>query len=190
MTANANDRKPEFFIFEKAKMTRTIKLKTFLPYSPDKVWLALTDAHLLGNWFMENDIEPKLNFEFTFRMAPQKGWDGITHCRIIAIEPQKRIAYTYRGEASGEKALACAGIHSDAADKVTKGIFARLDTVLSFTLEPSCGGTILRLEHSGYKGLKLTIISLIMQMGWKKQLTKKLPKALERQSLQKQNVSI
>ncbi len=70
-----------------------------------------------------------------------------------------------RGEATGEKALACAGIHSDTAGKVTKGIFAQLDTVLSFSLEPTCGGTILYLEHSGYKGLKLVIVSLIMGMG-------------------------
>jgi hypothetical protein len=35
------------------------------------------------------------------------------------------------------------------------------------------------MEHSGYKGLKLIIVSLIMQMGWKKQLRKKLPKVLE-----------
>lgn len=161
-------------------MTRTINLKTVLPYPPEKVWLALTDAKLLGSWFMENNIEPTPGYYFTFRMAPQKGWDGITHCEITAVEPQKHIAYTYRGEATGEKALACAGIHSDAADKLTKGIFAKLDTVLNFTLEPTCGGTILSMEHSGYKGLKLVIVSLVMQMGWKKQLRKKLPKVLER----------
>ena len=160
-------------------MTRAIRLKKFLPYTPEKVWMALTEPGLLGSWFMKNDIEPKLNYEFTFRMAPQKGWNGITHCKIISIEPQKHIAYTYRGEATGEKALACAGIHSEAADKMTKGIFAKLDTVLNFTLEPTCGGTILSLEHSGYKGIKLVIISLIMQMGWRKQLSKKLPKVLE-----------
>ena len=83
-------------------------------------------------------------------------------------------------EATGEKALACAGIHSDTADKLTKGIFTRLDTVLSFTLEPTCGGTIVHLKHSGYRGVKLVIISLIMQLGWKKQLRKRLPKVLER----------
>lgn len=160
-------------------MKRTIKLKTVLPYSPDKVWRALTDAKLLGSWFMENNIKPELNYYFTFRMAPQKGWDGITHCEITAIEPIKHIAYTYRGEATGEKSLACAGIHSGTADKMTKGIFTKLDTVLSFTLEPTCGGTILSMEHSGYIGLKLIIVSLIMQMGWKKQLRKKLPKVLE-----------
>ena len=161
-------------------MKRTIKLKTVLPYAPEKVWQALTDARLLGSWFMENNIKPELDHYFTFRMAPQKGWDGITHCEIIAIEPLKHIAYTYRGEATGEKALACAGIHSDAANKITKGIFTKLDTVLSFMLEPTCGGTILSLQHSGYSGLKLIIVSLVMQMGWKKQLRKKLPKVLER----------
>jgi len=161
-------------------MRRTIKLKTVLPYTQEKVWQALIDPRLLGSWFMENNIEPALGHSFTFRMKPQKGWDGITHCEIISVEPRKHIAYTYRGEATGEKALACAGIRSDTADNLTKGIFTKLDTVLSFTLEPISGGTILSMEHSGYKGLKLVIISLIMQMGWKKQLRKKLPKVLER----------
>ena len=160
-------------------MTRTIKLKTFLPHEQDKVWRALTEPKLLASWFMENNIEPVQGYYFTFRMKPQKGWDGMTHCEIIGVKPQEYIAYTYRGEATGEKALACAGVHSETADKLTKGIFTKLDTVLNFKLEPTCGGTILHLEHSGYKGLKLSIISLIMQMGWKKQLRKKLPKVLE-----------
>ncbi|HEV2480508.1 MAG TPA: SRPBCC domain-containing protein [Puia sp.] len=159
-------------------MTRSIILKTFLPYSQEMVWKALTDPKLLGSWFMENDIEPTRGHYFTFRMKPQKGWDGITHCNIIDIDPPRHISYTYRGEATGEKALACAGIHLDTADKLTKGIFAKLDTVLSFSLEPTCGGTILTMNHSGYKGLKLAIISLIMKMGWRKQLKKKLPKLL------------
>jgi len=160
-------------------MKRTIRLKTFLPYSIEAVWKALTDAQLLGGWFMENDLEPLIGKEFTFRMKPQKGWDGITHCRITALEPEKHIAYTYRGEAGGEKALACAGIHSEQADKALKGIFTKLDTLVEFTLEPTCGGTLLYLRQSGYKGLKLVIISLIMEMGWKKQLRKKLPALLE-----------
>jgi uncharacterized protein YndB with AHSA1/START domain len=161
-------------------MTRTIKIKTVLPYAVDKVWRALTDAHVLSQWFMENNIEAKPGHYFTFRMAHQKGWDGITHCEILTVEPHKFISYSYRGEATGEKALACAGIHSDAADKMTKGIFTKLNTVVTFRLEPTCGGTILYLEQSGYSGLKLSVISFIMQMGWRKQLTKKLPKVLDR----------
>jgi uncharacterized protein YndB with AHSA1/START domain len=159
-------------------MERTIRLKSYLPYRPEMVWKALTDARTMGKWFMENDIKPLLGYEFTFKMAPQKGWDGITHCRIIELEPVQRIAYTYQGSASGEKTLACAGIHSEAADKVAKGIFTELDTVLRFTLETTCGGTLLKVEHSGYRGLKLVIVSLVMGWGWKKQLRKKLPLVL------------
>lgn len=161
-------------------MQRTIRLKTHLPYSQELVWRALTEADLLGQWFMKNDIKPEEGHEFMFRMAPQKGWDGITHCKIISVEPMRHIAYTYRGEASGEKTLSCAGIHSDAADKVAKGIFAELDTVLSFTLTPICGGTTLTMEHSGYRGLKMVLISFVMGMGWKKQLFKKLPVVLQK----------
>jgi uncharacterized protein YndB with AHSA1/START domain len=161
-------------------MTRAIRLKVVLPHPVEKVWRALTDSRILGTWFMENDLEPVPGHYFTFRMAPQKGWDGITHCEVQQVEPPKHIAYTYRGEATGEKALACAGIHSATADSMTKGIFTKLDTVVRFRLEPTCGGTILHLEQSGYRGIKMVIISLIMQMGWKKQLKKRLPAVLDK----------
>ncbi len=162
------------------KMERTIKLTVFLPYDQDLVWRALTEADLLGAWFMPNDIEAETGHYFTFRMKAQKGWDGITHCEIISAIPKQYLAYSYRGEATGEKALACAGIHSDKADKLTKGIFTKLDTVLSFSLEPTCSGSLLKVKQSGYKGIKLVLISFIMEMGWKKQLHKKLPHLLQK----------
>jgi uncharacterized protein YndB with AHSA1/START domain len=161
-------------------MERTIKLNVFLPYDQDLVWRALTEAELLGAWFMPNDIEAEAGHYFTFRIKAQKGWDGITHCEIISAVPKQYLAYSYRGEATGEKALACAGIHSEKADKLTKGIFTKLDTVLSFSLESTCGGTLLKVRHSGYKGVKLVLISFIMEMGWKKQLRKKLPNLLQK----------
>jgi len=159
-------------------MTKTIKVKTVLPYATEIVWQALTDSKWLGMWFMANNIEPKPGFEFQFKMAPQKGWDGITHCRIIEVDRLRSISYTYKGEATGEKALACAGIHSEQADKAGKGFFTKLDTIVKFTLMPTCGGTILYLEHSGYTGVLQVIVSYIMKMGWKKQLKKKLPSVL------------
>lgn len=160
-------------------MKRTIHITSNLQYKTEQVWQALTDSKLLGKWFMENDFKPGLNQEFTFRMAPQKGWNGITYCKITEIEPLKKLTYTYQGSATGEKALACAGINSEMADSVGKGIFTELDTILSFTLTPTSNGTCLTMEHSGYKGLKLVIVSYVMGMGWKKQLHKKLPLVLE-----------
>lgn len=161
-------------------MKKTIRIKTILPYQTNLVWQALTDSKWLSMWFMENDIEPKPGFEFQFKMAPQKGWDGITHCKIINVEPLQHISYTYKGEATGEKALACAGINSEQADKAGKGLFTKLDTILNFKLMPTCGGTILFMEQSGYTGFLQVIVSYIMKMGWKKQLNKKLPLVLEK----------
>ena len=60
-------------------MQRSITMKTFLPYPAEKVWSALTDPQILGQWFMKNNIHPEPGYEFNFQMAPQKGWDGITH---------------------------------------------------------------------------------------------------------------
>ena len=92
-----------------------------MPYKREQVWLAITDSGLLGKWFMENDFTPSVGREFTSGMAPRKRWDGITHCRVTEFEPLQKVAYTYRGSASGEKTLACAGIHSQMADKAAKG---------------------------------------------------------------------
>jgi uncharacterized protein YndB with AHSA1/START domain len=166
-------------------MERTVRIKKYLPYPIPTVWKAITDSDILGRWFMENNFEPVLNREFTFKMAPQKGWDGITHCKVTELEDQHKISFTYRGSASGEKALACAGIHSELADSAAKGIFAELDTVLKFTLTPDCNGCCLGMEHSGFKGFKLVLVSFIMGMGWKKQLNKKLPAVLEKISKEK-----
>ena len=149
-------------------MQRTIIIKRHLPYPVEKVWKAIADSQILGIWFMPNDFEPIVGREFTFRKPPQKGWDGITWCNVIDFQPLKTVAYTYRGQATGEKTLACAGVKSDTADKVAKGIFTQLDTILRFTVEPTAGGTLITLEHSGFKGFKLVIVNLVMGMGWKK----------------------
>ncbi len=54
-------------------------------------------------------------------------------------------------------------------------MFAELDTVLSFTLiaKPD-GGTTLKLDHTGFKGFKLVLVSFIMGMGWKKSVLPRL----------------
>ncbi len=165
-------------------MEHTIRLESLLPYSPEQVWRVITEADLLAAWLMPNDFEPELLREFTFHMKPQRGWDGMTYCQVTELEPFRRLAYTYRGRASGEKTLACAGIHSRHADSAVKGIFTELDTVLSFTLTPeySCDGaeqTRLVLEHTGFKGIKLMLVSLVMGWGWRKML-RRLSTVLDR----------
>ena len=172
-------------------MKRTIVIEKVLSHSRELVWQALTDSRVLGRWLMENDFEPKLHHAFTFRMKPQRGWDGLTHCEVIELEPPRRVAYTYRGEATGEKPLACAaavGLVSEGVERKArgagKGVFAKLDTVLRLTLTPESGPagerTRLRLEHEGFEGVKLVAVSVVMGMGWKHRVLPRLESELQR----------
>jgi uncharacterized protein YndB with AHSA1/START domain len=176
-------------------MQRTIRLERLIPYAPERVWHALTDCDTLGRWFMPTTtFAPRLGHAFTFQMKPQRGWDGTTYCQITELEPLRRIAYTYQGSATGEKTLACANVDSEMAKSAAKGIFTELDTVLSFTLTPevTCGGidqTRLLLEHTGFKGAKLMIVSLVLGYGWRTSVLPRLDTELARMSTASEGAS-
>ena len=53
------------------------------------------------------------------------GWDGKVRCRMLEIEEQRKISYTW--------------------------IVGDMDTVVTFTLGPTPTGTQLSLLHSGFK---------------------------------------
>jgi uncharacterized protein YndB with AHSA1/START domain len=132
-------------------MKRDLKLERVYSQSPERVWRALTDRRALSQWLMETDFEPTLGHQFTFRSKPQPGWDGITYCEVIEIDPPRRLAYTWRGGTGKDKPLT-------------------LDTVVRFTLAPEGTGTRLILEHTGFSGLKSVLVSFMMKAGWKKKL--------------------
>jgi len=150
-----------------------------LPHPRERVWRALSDPDVLGRWLMPTDFAPELGRAFTFRMKPQRGWDGVTHCVVTEIVEGERVAYSYRGHARGDKPIACAGIESERVQSLGRGVFADLDTVLRFTLHDAPGGTRLVMEHIGFEGWKLVLVSFVMGQGWKKILRARLPAALD-----------
>jgi uncharacterized protein YndB with AHSA1/START domain len=133
----------------------TIRVEATYPHPPERVWRALTDPRAIAEWLMPNDFEPRLGHRFQFRVANAKGWSGVVDCEVTELTPPRRLAYTW------------------ASDKV--------DTRVSWTLEPSKEGTRLVLEHSGFKGVgQFLLRKMIMGPGWKKMLSKKLPQVIER----------
>ena len=109
--------------------TDAISFEFDLHHSPEKVWRALTDPVLLTEWLLpvvklELELEP--GAAFTLRTQPYPGWDGIVNCRILEIEAQKKISYTWV-------------------------VGFGLDTVATFTLTPTPSGTRLSLVQSGFK---------------------------------------
>lgn len=107
-------------------MKRSITHEFTLPHPIERVWALLIDPVAMAKWMMPNDFQPTLGHRFEFRRAPMPalGFDGITRCEVIALEPPSHLAFTFCGGA--------------------------LDTVVRFRLEPAGEGTRLRFEHSGF----------------------------------------
>ncbi len=101
-----------------------------LSHGPQKVWRALTDPALLTEWLLPvvgSTLELATGTRFAFATQSQPGWDGIVNCRVLELEPQKRLSYAW--------------IVGD----------MELDTVVTFTLTPTDSGTRLSLVQSGFK---------------------------------------
>jgi uncharacterized protein YndB with AHSA1/START domain len=107
--------------------TDAIAFEFDLPHSPAKVWRALTDPALLSEWLLpvvELTLEPGAAFAFTTQ--PHPGWDGVVNCRVLEIEAQQKLSYSW--------------VVGD----------MELNTVVTFTLTPTASGTRLSLVQSGF----------------------------------------
>jgi uncharacterized protein YndB with AHSA1/START domain len=161
-------------------LRRDERIERVLAHPRERVWRALTDRAVLSAWLMPTDFAPEIGRAFRFEMRPQAGWDGVTHCVVTELVPCERVAYTYRGHARGDKPIACSGIEAERVRSLGRGLFAELDTVVRFTLSSAPGGTRLVLEHVGFEGAKLVLVSFVMGRGWRKILDARLPAALAR----------
>ena len=110
---------------------KSIVVERVMPHPPEKVWRALTQSALIAEYLMRNDFEPVVGHRFNFRATPVMGWNGVTDCEVLAVEPPSRLAYSWN--ASGEQA----------ADG--------LKTTVTWTLTPEDGGTRVRMEQSGFR---------------------------------------
>ena len=136
-------------------MPGSIRIETDYPYPPDRVWVALTDPRAIAEWLMPNDFQPRLGHRFQFRIAKPRGWSGIVDCEVTALDPPRRLAYSWKS--------------------------GNVDTVVTWTLTATAQGTRLELLHSGFKGAGQTILrKFMMGPGWSRMLETKLPGILER----------
>ena len=107
--------------------TESISFEFDLDHGPEKVWRALTDPALLTEWLLpvfELELEP--GAAFTFKTQPYPGWDGAVNCRMLEIEAERKLRYSW--------------VVGDT-----------IDTVVTFTLTPTASGTHLSLVQSGFK---------------------------------------
>jgi uncharacterized protein YndB with AHSA1/START domain len=110
--------------------SESVSFEFDLPHLPHKVWRALTDPALLSQWLLPV-VGPTLALEpglaFALQTQPHPGWDGIVRCRVVELQAQQKLSYTWV-----------------VGDRV-------IDTVVTFTLTPTASGTRLSLVQSGFK---------------------------------------
>ena len=73
-----------------ATEARSVVIEREMPYSPEKIWRALTQPHLIEEWLMKNDFKPVVDHRFNFRAD----W-GAVECQVRAVEPNKTLSYTW-----------------------------------------------------------------------------------------------
>jgi uncharacterized protein YndB with AHSA1/START domain len=106
--------------------TESISFEFDLQHSPEKVWRALTEPELLAEWLLPViGLELAPGAAFTFKTQPYPGWDGTVSCRMLEIEPRRKLRYAWT--------------------------VPFLDTVVTFTLAPTESGTRLSLVQSGFR---------------------------------------
>jgi uncharacterized protein YndB with AHSA1/START domain len=105
--------------------TRSLVIERELPHPPEKIWRALTQGALIREWLMDNDFQPVPQHSFTFRAPPMPGWNGVIDCEVLVVEPNKTLSYSWNSMG--------------------------LESVVVWTLVPTRGGTLVRMEQSGFR---------------------------------------
>ena len=105
--------------------TKTLVIERDMPHAPEKIWRALTQGPLIEEWLMANDFQAVVGHHFKFRSKPVPGWDGIIDAEVLIVEPHKKLSYTWGSMG--------------------------MKTVVLWTLVGSKGGTLVRMEQSGFR---------------------------------------
>jgi uncharacterized protein YndB with AHSA1/START domain len=105
--------------------TRAVVIEREMPHPPEKIWRALTQGSLIKEWLMDNDFQPVVGHVFQFRSTPVPQWNGIVDSRVLVVEPNKKLSYSWGS--------------------------LGLESVVVWTLVATEGGTLVRFEQTGFR---------------------------------------
>lgn len=136
--------------------TKDIVLDEVFPHAAATVWKALTSAQLIGRWLMQpTGFEATEGKAFTFQTTPGGSWDGVIHCRVLEVVPNRRLVYAWKG-----------------GHENNTGYGAPLDTIVTWSLTPVEAGTRIQLVHAGFVMPRNESAYTVMSGGWKKVVRK------------------
>jgi uncharacterized protein YndB with AHSA1/START domain len=126
-------------------MEKNIRKEISCKSPPLQVWEALTNPQEISAWLMPTtDFRAEKGQRFMMQAKPMGKWDGKIYGEILDVDPPHKLSYTWKGDQM------------------------KSNTVLTWTLVPRDGGTLLILEHTGFKGLRDYVLGIFHSMGWKK----------------------
>jgi uncharacterized protein YndB with AHSA1/START domain len=141
--------------------TQPLIVERTLNAPASKVWEALTDNEKMKQWYFKlESFEPRVGFEFSFAGQGAKGENYIHHCRITAVEPEKKLSYTWR--------------YQDYPG----------DSEVSFELFPEGDKTLVRITHTGLETMPRNnpdFAAESFSKGWNYILGESLKKFVEEQ---------
>jgi uncharacterized protein YndB with AHSA1/START domain len=132
--------------------TQSIVVDEVFPHAPETIWKTLTNGELMVRWMMApTGFAPVKDTRFTFQTRPAGSWDGVIHCQVLEVTPNRRLVYSWQG-----------------GDESNAGYGSRLRTVVTWTLSKVENGTRLRLVHSGFVTPTNDAAFATMSDGWRK----------------------
>ncbi|HWZ90801.1 MAG TPA: SRPBCC domain-containing protein [Polyangiaceae bacterium] len=126
------------------------------PHPPRKVWRALTEPELIARWGMRPEgFSTAVGTRFKFFGTPNRAWRGFIECELLEAREPTLLRYSWIDKDQGKP------------------------TIVSWALEPHAGGTRLRFQHTGFRGISgFLLAQLVMGPGHRKLLTHVLPALL------------
>ena len=132
--------------------TKDIVIDEVFPHRAETIWKMLTSAELMTRWMMQpKGFQAVEGADFTFHTNPAGAWDGIIHCTVLEVVPNRRLSYAWKG-----------------GDEGNVGYGSRLDTIVTFSLTQTEAGTRVRLVHAGFETPRNDIAYKNMSEGWAK----------------------
>jgi uncharacterized protein YndB with AHSA1/START domain len=119
----------------------SIRLEVDLPEPPEKVWRAMSDAHLAGRWLDATDLRAEVGCRFRMRPADGSHDSPNVDCEIIEAVPNERLRWLQHERES-------------ATDTHV------VESIVTLELSPTSHGTRLRIVHDGFRHVRTHVVAL------------------------------
>ncbi|MBE9213542.1 SRPBCC domain-containing protein [Plectonema cf. radiosum LEGE 06105] len=143
----------------------------FYPYSPERVWLLLTNSRTLAKWLMENDFEPRVGCKFCFYSQSLPGIDTNIRCEVIEVDEPNRLVYTWQDCMMSQSSIVIWTLKA-----VEGGTQLRLQHRIRETAFTAVRESVYSQRQSRYiKASDSFILASYLNGGWEKKLCDRLP---------------